>query len=240
MPIGTTLTALYGGLARLRRDLPALRSPQMYPAEWAPWQTRFDPVGVGVDVDRQLVIYHRWATQPGGVDNVVVVLELLRRPAARGRSLPGAGPLDRPTRRLRRRTRLVRRRHRSHRSSAGRITLRPHLPPLQPLKTGATLAGQRDQEKDERKGGQVRTRITNPNSLTVHAIAGCYVVLLGLDLPKATDPRAVGVRDPALGPDRERALLVAGDEGVRRDLRRHPGRQLGQPAGTSSAVVPVG
>ena len=73
-PIGTTLTALYGGLARLRRDLPALRSPQMYPAEWAPGQTRFDPVGVGVDVDRQLVIYHRWATQPGGVDNVVVVL----------------------------------------------------------------------------------------------------------------------------------------------------------------------
>jgi len=72
--IGTTLTALYGSLARLRRDLPALRSPQMYPAEWALWHTRFDPVGVGVDVDRQLVIYHRWATQPGGVDNVVVVL----------------------------------------------------------------------------------------------------------------------------------------------------------------------
>ncbi|HEY5787069.1 MAG TPA: phospholipase D-like domain-containing protein [Microlunatus sp.] len=31
----------------------------------------------------------------------------------------------------------------------------------------------------------MRTRITNPNSLTVHAIAGSYVVLLGLDLPKA-------------------------------------------------------
>ena len=31
----------------------------------------------------------------------------------------------------------------------------------------------------------MRTRITNPNSLTVHAIAGSYVVLLGLDLPEA-------------------------------------------------------
>ena len=34
--IGTTLTALYGRLARLRRDLPALRSPPMYPQSGRP------------------------------------------------------------------------------------------------------------------------------------------------------------------------------------------------------------
>jgi len=72
--IGQALTALHGRLAELRRDLPALRSPSMYPYQWETWQTRFNPVGVGVDVERQLVIYHRWASVPGGVENVVVVL----------------------------------------------------------------------------------------------------------------------------------------------------------------------
>ena len=46
----------------------------MYPHEWETWQTRFNSVGVGLDVERQLVIYHRWASVPGGVENVVVVL----------------------------------------------------------------------------------------------------------------------------------------------------------------------
>jgi hypothetical protein len=72
--IGQALTALYGRLAGLRRDLPALRSSSMYPYRWETWQTRFNPVGVGVDVERQLVIYHRWAPTAGGVENVVVVL----------------------------------------------------------------------------------------------------------------------------------------------------------------------
>ena len=75
-PIGKTLTALHGRLAGLRNDLPALRSQLMYPHLWEVWQTRFNPVGVGVDVERQLVIYHRWASVPGGVENVVVVLNL--------------------------------------------------------------------------------------------------------------------------------------------------------------------
>ena len=66
---------LYGELARIRLAHPALRSAQMYPAEWAEWQTQFSPVGVGVDVARQAAIYHRWATLPDGeVENIVVVL----------------------------------------------------------------------------------------------------------------------------------------------------------------------
>ena len=57
-PAGSTLVALYTRLATLRRDHPAFRSPSMYPAEWATWQTQFNPTGVGIDVDRQLAIYH--------------------------------------------------------------------------------------------------------------------------------------------------------------------------------------
>jgi 1,4-alpha-glucan branching enzyme len=73
--IGQALRHLYGRLARLRLEHPALRSAEMYPAVWEEWQTRFSPTGVGMDVDRQLAVYHRWATLPGGeVENVVVVL----------------------------------------------------------------------------------------------------------------------------------------------------------------------
>jgi hypothetical protein len=74
-PVGLALLRLYGSMARMRRDHPGLRSAHMYPERWEGWQTRFDPVGVGVDVERQLVIYHRWADLPGGgVENFVIVL----------------------------------------------------------------------------------------------------------------------------------------------------------------------
>jgi hypothetical protein len=47
----------------------------MYPEEWAQWQTQPNPVGVGVDVDRQIAIYHRWDTvDSGATENFVIVL----------------------------------------------------------------------------------------------------------------------------------------------------------------------
>src|SRR6478752_5566150 len=74
-PIGRTLHALHGTLARARLAHPALRSETMWPAEWDDWQTQFNPAGAGVDLARQLVIYHRWATLDNGdIENVVVVL----------------------------------------------------------------------------------------------------------------------------------------------------------------------
>jgi len=73
-PIGQTLGALHGRLAALRHAHPALRSPNMWPPEQAGWQQQFNPAGAGVDVGRQVAVYHRWAPVPGGVDNVVVVL----------------------------------------------------------------------------------------------------------------------------------------------------------------------
>jgi pullulanase len=73
--IGQTLIALHSTLGRARRDHPGLRSAQMYPDVWEEWQTQPNPVGVGIDVARQLVIYHRWATLfDGAVENFVIVL----------------------------------------------------------------------------------------------------------------------------------------------------------------------
>ncbi len=73
-PVGQVVLALHRRLATMRAEHPALRSRHMYPAEWAPWQTRFDEVGVGVDTERRLAVYHRWAEVGGGIENVVVVL----------------------------------------------------------------------------------------------------------------------------------------------------------------------
>src|SRR3954452_23878435 len=75
MPSTPKVPTQYRTLARLRLEHPALRSAHMYPAEWDERQTQFSPTGVGVDVARQVAIYHRRATLPGGdVENVVVAL----------------------------------------------------------------------------------------------------------------------------------------------------------------------
>lgn len=74
-PIGRPLRALHGALGRARHEHPALRSEFMYPSDWPNWQRRFNPVGVGVDIEQQLAVFHRWAPLAGGaVENVVVVL----------------------------------------------------------------------------------------------------------------------------------------------------------------------
>lgn len=74
-PIGKATLNLYGRMARMRRDHPGLRSTHMYPDYWEEWQTQFNHVGVGVDVDRQLAVYHRWAELEGGaVENFVIAL----------------------------------------------------------------------------------------------------------------------------------------------------------------------
>jgi pullulanase/glycogen debranching enzyme len=73
--IGQALVALHGTLVRMRRDHPGLRSGLMYPDVWEEWQTQPNPVGVGVDVASQIVIYHRWAVlENGSVENFVVVI----------------------------------------------------------------------------------------------------------------------------------------------------------------------
>lgn len=74
-PVGRALTALHRRLAHLRRDHPALRSPLMWPDRTDPNTDRFNPAGAGVDLARQLAVYHRWAQlDDGRIENVVVML----------------------------------------------------------------------------------------------------------------------------------------------------------------------
>jgi len=79
-PIGRSLTALYARLAAIRRQYPGLRSNNFYPPRWEEWQTRFNPAGYGVDVAKQVVIYHRWGEgDEGEPQRFVIVLNFSDR-----------------------------------------------------------------------------------------------------------------------------------------------------------------
>lgn len=72
---GKTLHALYKKLIHLRRQYEVLRGDGFYPDFWEEWQTRFNPEGVGVDTDRQLLVYRRYATDHlNNLQHAVIVL----------------------------------------------------------------------------------------------------------------------------------------------------------------------
>jgi 1,4-alpha-glucan branching enzyme len=69
---GQRLLALYRKLIQLRKDHPALRSPNFYPEEYDP---HFNQQGYGVDTDRGLVILHRWGVGVNGaLERLIIVL----------------------------------------------------------------------------------------------------------------------------------------------------------------------
>lgn len=77
--IGSRLFALYRKLIAMRHSHAALRSDNFYPEGWEEWQTEFNPKGYGVDVQKQVVIYHRWGASAAGVDRYIVVLNFSQR-----------------------------------------------------------------------------------------------------------------------------------------------------------------
>ena len=74
-PIGSSLYKLYKQLIGIRKAHDALRSANFYPNSWEEWQTQFNPEGYGVNVQRQVVIYHRWGIgEDGGSERFIVVI----------------------------------------------------------------------------------------------------------------------------------------------------------------------
>lgn len=74
-PIGQALHSLYSRLIKIRTRYPALRSRNFYPDHWDGWQTQFNLEGYGMDVQKQLVIYHRWGFgENGELQRFIVVL----------------------------------------------------------------------------------------------------------------------------------------------------------------------
>jgi 1,4-alpha-glucan branching enzyme len=74
-PTGRWMLSLHRALVRLRRECPSLRSANYYPRFYDERQTHFNPEGYGVDVDRDVAIYHRWGTaKDGRLERFIVVL----------------------------------------------------------------------------------------------------------------------------------------------------------------------
>lgn len=73
--VGSTMMKLYAKLIALRRTHPALCSNNFYPDRWETWQSQFNPAGYGVDVAKQVVIYHRWAhADDGALERFIIAL----------------------------------------------------------------------------------------------------------------------------------------------------------------------
>lgn len=72
--IGWRLRMLCRQLIRLRHECPALRSPNFYPRAYDPNATHFNEQGFGVDVDKDVVIYHRWGSDASGAQERFLVV----------------------------------------------------------------------------------------------------------------------------------------------------------------------
>lgn len=63
---GKTMQGIYRLLFSIRREHPGLLSPNFYPNDYDYQWTQFNSEGYGIDVGKQVVIYHRWGNTPGG------------------------------------------------------------------------------------------------------------------------------------------------------------------------------
>ena len=74
-PTGQSIQSIYKSLLQLRQQNPGLRSPNFYPDNYN-WQSyHFSPDGYGLDIDKQIVIYHRWGTSAvGQLERFIIVL----------------------------------------------------------------------------------------------------------------------------------------------------------------------
>lgn len=79
--IGKNLIRLYSKLAQFRLQYRGLRSVNFYPAYWEEWQTKFNEAGYGIDVEKQVVIYHRWGLdEEGTLQQFVIILNFSDMP----------------------------------------------------------------------------------------------------------------------------------------------------------------
>ncbi len=71
---GKALTSLYKRLIKIRQDYPGLKSPFFHPADYNDSFTCFDQDGFGVDVERQIAIYHRWGKSKDGENQRFIIV----------------------------------------------------------------------------------------------------------------------------------------------------------------------
>jgi pullulanase len=82
--VGKSVSALFAKLIGIRTGSAALSSPNFHPRNWDESRTTRDAEGFGLDVDRQVAVYHRWARDRAGrLERFYVVLNLSDEPQGR-------------------------------------------------------------------------------------------------------------------------------------------------------------
>jgi len=72
---GSRLIDLYKKLIQIRKDYSSLRSPFFYPDNYDERNTKFNNQGYGVDIDKDVIIYHRWGIgKDGKLEKFIIVL----------------------------------------------------------------------------------------------------------------------------------------------------------------------
>jgi pullulanase/glycogen debranching enzyme len=90
--IGQTIYAKYQFLLQLRRNHAGLRTPNFYPDNYDQQWNHFSPDGYGLDVDKQVVIYHRWGPAAAGpLERFIVVLNFSAWPQTVNIPFPANG-----------------------------------------------------------------------------------------------------------------------------------------------------
>ncbi|MBD2511249.1 1,4-alpha-glucan branching enzyme [Nostoc muscorum FACHB-395] len=73
--IGKSLFSLYKKLIQIRTNYPSLCSPNFYPSPYDERDIHFNQYGYGVDINKKLVIYHRWGNGLyGQLERFIIVL----------------------------------------------------------------------------------------------------------------------------------------------------------------------
>lgn len=89
---GSSLLSLYRRLIDIRKKHQGLTSPNFHPRFWDESWTLPKQDGFGIDVGRQVVVYHRWGNAADGrLEKFYVVLNLSQRPQRVDVSFPEDG-----------------------------------------------------------------------------------------------------------------------------------------------------
>ena len=89
---GSALLNLYHKLIDIRRKHPGLTSPDFHPRFWDESWTKRDNFGFGIDVEHQVVVYHRWGdADDGRLEKFYIVLNFSQSPQRVDISFPEDG-----------------------------------------------------------------------------------------------------------------------------------------------------
>jgi pullulanase len=88
---GPALLDLYQKMMQIREEHPGLRSPHFAPSNWDEAQIQFNKQGLGIDLERGLVVYRRWSEDEKKREHFFVALNFSDKPQQVDFEIPHSG-----------------------------------------------------------------------------------------------------------------------------------------------------